>query len=435
MGRRDDAGKVLPEGEYRPRVHLQRDRRTITIPNQMRVDMTPPVIEEGERGHASSRRRRRRRDQVVVSYRFSEPAKALLYVNGTNRVVTLFARERDKIGGTAASTGARYHPARTCSPCVREILRGTSALRATPAPSPSVTSRSAERNRRPRGSPLPGPRLVRGTARAPAARQPKRSGPAGNAAGCGRRSRADSSPCRVGQGSRGACCGLRAEPAGECNCDRARAVGGPVGCLGLALLLAATGRVAAPRRPRGVGAGARARRSPRSRRAPAAAAAAAAGALARCRGRVTLSSAGRGCSPFARSPACRPGSRWTSATEANLLVPLYVVVGAPRSRSAGSCWRGDERARELGPLALPLAAFVGWSGLSLAWSERRARRAAIGCSFFFLPFGLLAVGSRACLEPAAALLGLYGALAAMAVVFAASASTSGPRATSSGTRR
>jgi hypothetical protein len=42
---RDDAGTVVPEGRYRLRVHLADERRTIVIPNRVRVDTTPPAIE------------------------------------------------------------------------------------------------------------------------------------------------------------------------------------------------------------------------------------------------------------------------------------------------------------------------------------------------------------------------------------------------------
>ncbi len=102
---------------------------------------------------------------------------------------------------------------------------------------------------------------------------------------------------------------------------------------------------------------------------------------------------------------------------ANLLIPLYGVVVAAGLAFAWRLIRGDDRARELGPLAWPLAAFVAWSGLSLAWSED-LRQGAITLLFFFLPFGLLAVvlarlpWSRRWLE------GVYGLLGVMAVVFA-----------------
>ena len=42
---RDDAGQVLPEGEYKPRVRLRDDRTTYTLPNPIRIDVTPPQLE------------------------------------------------------------------------------------------------------------------------------------------------------------------------------------------------------------------------------------------------------------------------------------------------------------------------------------------------------------------------------------------------------
>jgi hypothetical protein len=83
---RDDAGNVLPEGSYKPRVHLAHAHRTIVLPNPIRLDTTPPKIRlvrpippvispDGDH----------RRDQVRVRYRVSEPAYAILYVNGVRR--------------------------------------------------------------------------------------------------------------------------------------------------------------------------------------------------------------------------------------------------------------------------------------------------------------------------------------------------------------
>ena len=50
-------------------------------------------------------------------------------------------------------------------------------------------------------------------------------------------------------------------------------------------------------------------------------------------------------------------------TNANLLVPLYGVVAAAAIALAWELLHGDERARELGPLAWPLALYTGWTGL------------------------------------------------------------------------
>src|SRR4029453_6746637 len=78
------------------------------------------------------------------------------------------------------------------------------------------------------------------------------------------------------------------------------------------------------------------------------------------------------------------------STQASLLVPMYGVVIAAALALGWQLLRGDERSRELGPLAWPLAAFVLWSGLSLAWSQD-LRQGAIELLAFYLPFGLLTV--------------------------------------------
>jgi len=78
--------------------------------------------------------------------------------------------------------------------------------------------------------------------------------------------------------------------------------------------------------------------------------------------------------------------------DANLLLPLYVVVG---SLAVALAWqlavRRESRDRELGPVAIPLAAFVAWTGLTLVWSVD-LREGAIFVGAFMLPFGLLALG-------------------------------------------
>jgi O-antigen ligase len=104
--------------------------------------------------------------------------------------------------------------------------------------------------------------------------------------------------------------------------------------------------------------------------------------------------------------------------EANLLVPLYGVVAAGAISFGVDLLRGDSRHRELGRFAWPLAAFVGWSGLSLLWSDD-LREGAIDLLFFFLPFGLLAVCLARLPWSRPALQLLYLQLAAMALVFAA----------------
>ena len=126
------------------------------------------------------------------------------------------------------------------------------------------------------------------------------------------------------------------------------------------------------------------------------------------------------------------------STRANLLVPLYGVVAAAalalawelvRARRApqGVACDADQKAAaalpawpsstELGPVAVPLAAFVAWSGLSLAWSND-VRQGAIELLFFYLPFGLLAVSLARLDWRGRWVAALYAELALMAVVFA-----------------
>jgi O-antigen ligase len=105
------------------------------------------------------------------------------------------------------------------------------------------------------------------------------------------------------------------------------------------------------------------------------------------------------------------------STQANLLVPLYAVVAAAAIVLAWELLKGDARSRELGPVALPLAAFVAWGGLSLTWSQD-LRQGAIELLAFYLPFGLLAVALARLDWRRGWVLVLYGELTLMAVIFA-----------------
>jgi O-antigen ligase len=104
--------------------------------------------------------------------------------------------------------------------------------------------------------------------------------------------------------------------------------------------------------------------------------------------------------------------------EANLLLPLYLVVASLTLVLGWQLLHDDARSRELGAIALPLAAFVGWTGLSLLWTDD-LRRGAIFLLAFVLPFGLLAVGFARLPWSRRPLVWLYGALLGTALLFAA----------------
>jgi hypothetical protein len=80
---RDETGKIVPEGSYRPRVELQKLGRVIEFSKQIAVDTTPPAV----RVLNVSRRivspdGDGRGDAIRIRYRLSEPSHALLLVNG-----------------------------------------------------------------------------------------------------------------------------------------------------------------------------------------------------------------------------------------------------------------------------------------------------------------------------------------------------------------
>ena len=77
-------------------------------------------------------------------------------------------------------------------------------------------------------------------------------------------------------------------------------------------------------------------------------------------------------------------------TSTKLLVPLYVVVAGGAVLLAWDLLAGDETVRELRGVALPLALFVAWTGVSLLWS-RDVHEGAVELIAFYIPFTLLAI--------------------------------------------
>jgi hypothetical protein len=90
---RDGQGRVVPDGLYRLRIALEDEGRTLEVPQEIRVDGTPPAIEKVDvRPRIISPDGDRRSDRASVSYRFSEPAYAVLYVDGRRRPGSSFRK-------------------------------------------------------------------------------------------------------------------------------------------------------------------------------------------------------------------------------------------------------------------------------------------------------------------------------------------------------
>jgi hypothetical protein len=88
---RDNADRIVAEGLYRPRVQLERNGRTIVLPNPIRVDTTAPRIRivrvfprvlspDGDG----------RRDRVTATYSLDEKARAMMLVDGERQVLSRF---------------------------------------------------------------------------------------------------------------------------------------------------------------------------------------------------------------------------------------------------------------------------------------------------------------------------------------------------------
>ena len=108
---RDDAGRILPEGEYKPRVHVRGAHQTITLPNPIRIDVTAPVIQDVRVApRVVSPDGDGRNDKVAVRYRLNEPGRGALFVDGKRRALTRFPRKEETIVWNAKARGRPARP-------------------------------------------------------------------------------------------------------------------------------------------------------------------------------------------------------------------------------------------------------------------------------------------------------------------------------------
>ncbi|MBV8065253.1 MAG: O-antigen ligase family protein [Actinobacteria bacterium] len=101
-----------------------------------------------------------------------------------------------------------------------------------------------------------------------------------------------------------------------------------------------------------------------------------------------------------------------------LLVPLYVVVLAAAIQLAWEIAHGDTRSRELRAITRPLALYLVWVGLSLGWSQD-VHAGAIEVLAFYIPFAVLALGVARLPWQRLGLWALYAEVTIMGIVFAA----------------
>jgi O-antigen ligase len=101
-----------------------------------------------------------------------------------------------------------------------------------------------------------------------------------------------------------------------------------------------------------------------------------------------------------------------------LLVPLYVVALAAAVQLAWELVMDPPRRRELRAATWPLAAYVAWTGLSLAWSKD-LHEGAVQLLAFYLPFTILALAVARLPWSVFGIRVLSAQITLMALVFAA----------------
>lgn len=149
---RDDADATVPEGTYRPRVRLERQHRTIVLPNPILADTTPPQLTTTSLApRVFSPDGDSRSDRVVVGYRVDEPARVSLFVDDVRAVLKKGRRTEGTIDwfGTRAGepllqgsyrlslaatdvAGNEGRPARSRVVVIRYVALGRKRIEAAP---------------------------------------------------------------------------------------------------------------------------------------------------------------------------------------------------------------------------------------------------------------------------------------------------------------
>src|SRR6187551_563256 len=88
---RDDEGRIVPDGSYRPRLALASGARSFLLPNPIELDTgAPRVVVTSLLPKTFSPDGDGRNDRVSVRYTVDQPAHGILRVDGTQRVYTKY---------------------------------------------------------------------------------------------------------------------------------------------------------------------------------------------------------------------------------------------------------------------------------------------------------------------------------------------------------
>jgi hypothetical protein len=136
---KDDAGKVLRAGSYRPKVEFADIHRTFILPNPIRIDVVPPHLSVvSVQPRVFSPDGDGRADTIVVRYRVSEQANVMLLVNRKQRVRTRFRPLQGRLTWNGSSHGRKLPPGTYTVSLVAVDLAGN---RSAPVPAGTVRLR------------------------------------------------------------------------------------------------------------------------------------------------------------------------------------------------------------------------------------------------------------------------------------------------------
>jgi hypothetical protein len=109
---RDDFGRVVPDGLYRPRLTLESGARSFELQNPIRLDTRAPKITVTRVSpKVFSPDGDGRNDRVTVHYRVDEPAHGILRVDGVRLVYTRFQPLEGSLAWNGKRKGGRSLPA------------------------------------------------------------------------------------------------------------------------------------------------------------------------------------------------------------------------------------------------------------------------------------------------------------------------------------
>ena len=319
---------LLPAGTYQPVIRITSDHRTITLPNTIEIDRTPPELSRFPKQvytHISPDGDHRN-DVFRIPYVLNGPAHAMLLVDNRQAIFTRSQKPRGTLTWNGTVDGKKLRPGQLPAPDLRAGCgRATARSRSRSRWSRSGTSRSA-------ASAIDVAPRHRFALFVLTRRQEHRAGSSTGAAASSARTRSGCAP-RASRAATASTSRRRAYGQGDrerrMTAEAAR-LGGVVGALGLSVLLVAPARRWRVAGLVGLGGRLRAARRLRSRRRATTASTRRPAVV----GLVAAAAIGLALRPLpvdcCRSPSSRARRRGfpvhVGSTKANLLLPLYAVV-------------------------------------------------------------------------------------------------------------